>query len=108
MADFALLIAAAEPALPWSPGRFAEAYELNRADADELALESAPVAGVLRKWIQANIDWEGTATALLEVLTEEAGDLAKRKEWPSQANKLSGMLRRLAPNLRAVGYSCGL
>ncbi len=41
MADFALWITAAEPALGWKPGAFLTAYTENRGQANEIALESA-------------------------------------------------------------------
>ena len=107
MADFAEWIVACEPALPWEPGRFMGAYSGNRENANELVLEASVIAPILRAWLDS-IDgsWVGTATDLLELLTERAGEkITKRKGWPTRANVLSGMLRRIAPNLRAAGVS---
>jgi hypothetical protein len=50
------------------------------------------------------ITWQGSSTKLLAELEEAADDKTRyRKEWPGSARKLSGDLRRLAPNLRATG-----
>jgi hypothetical protein len=46
--------------------------------------------------------WQGTAGELLSELENHHADekTKKRKEWPTSPRKLSGELRRLAPNLR--------
>jgi hypothetical protein len=48
MADFAVWVAAAEEALPLKSGAFIEVYMGNRAEADESALDSDPVAVAVR------------------------------------------------------------
>ena len=106
MADFARWIVAAEPCLPWEPGAFMAAYWGNREAANESALEASPVAGVLRTWFdrQQGTTWTGTATDLLPELAKVATDAIKaQRHWPKSGRGLSGTLRRLAPNLRAVG-----
>ena len=52
MADFVEWIVAAEPALPWQPGAFLEAYENNRRDANDLTLEASPVAQAVESLMQ--------------------------------------------------------
>ncbi len=48
----------------------------------------------------------GTSTNLLAALAADAGEeKTKTKAWPKSASALSGALRRLSPNLRAVGVS---
>lgn len=112
MADFAKWVVAAENALPWRSGSFLAAYADNRESAHELALEAAPVADTVRSWIEEkyrHLGWSGTATQLLEQLNRHAGFSGKVKNikppkgWPSKPHVLSGMLRRAAPNLRAIG-----
>jgi hypothetical protein len=103
MADFALWVTAAEGALGWPPGAFLDAYAGNRGEANELALEASPLAGVLRGLATAG-GWEGTCTDLLARLAETVGEKAARApSWPQTPRALGGALRRLAPNLRRVG-----
>jgi hypothetical protein len=103
MADFALWATAAEEALGFKSGTFMEAYSGNRQDASGAALET-PVAQKLIKFM-ADIDrsdeWSGTATELLAGLSVGMDEAEKRQTaWPKDGTRLSGALRRLAPNLR--------
>ena len=107
MADAARWVVAAEPALPWEGARFLDAYATNRADSNLIALESSLVATAIMKMTFAT--WEGTAGTLLEELQKIVGEkTASSKTWPKSARGLSGELRRIAPNLRGVGFSVGL
>lgn len=102
MADFAQWIVAAELALGWPAGRFLEAYTGNRTDADELALDASPVGPLIREL--AKDSWIGTATELRDALNGRAPETLQRSSaWPRNARALSAALRRVAPNLRAVG-----
>jgi hypothetical protein len=104
MADFAKWVTAAEPAFGWPEGSFLEAYRRNRQEAHESALESSPLTKHLENLVSDKEPWEGTATVLLEALNEIAGERATRqRNWPHVANDLSGKLKRLAPNLEAIG-----
>jgi len=104
LADFARFAVACEPALGLAHGEFLEAYRGNRAEAHELALDAAPIAEPLRRLLHENGVWEGTYSELLGALAERAGSsVAQRKTWPASARGLSNQLRRLQPNLRAVG-----
>ena len=103
MADFALWATAAEPGLGLRPGEFLAAYRENRETANEAALESSPVARYVLQVAEEG-DWHGTPSELLEHIETLASDGDKRgKTWPKRANGLSGILKRLAPNLREAG-----
>lgn len=105
LADFAEWVAAAEPALGWVPGSFLAVYQGNRAAGTDLALDVSPVAVVMRDLAERG-PWTGTATELLDRLTALAGErMTKQPAWPRSPRALSNALRRLAPNLRAVGIS---
>jgi hypothetical protein len=102
MADFALWVAAAEPALGCEPGTFVRAYIDNRMMANELPIET-PIGEAIRK---VPLPWKGTATELLVQLETKIDERAKRsKSWPGSGRGLSNSLRRLAPNLRTVGIN---
>lgn len=104
LADFAIFVTAAESALPWEPGTFIKHYTGNCDEVHELALESSVVAPVLRAWLpMVDGKWEGMASELLDLLAKHDEGATRRKGWPKQANLLSAALRKIAPNLRAVG-----
>jgi hypothetical protein len=107
MADFALWIVAAEAALRWKRGAFLTAYNRNRGQANELALESAVISAPVLSLMNGRDLWSGTAGEMLKELEARHTDdqTRKRKEWPTGPRKLSGDLRRLAPNLRRVGIN---
>lgn len=103
MADFSQWVVAGSPALGLNEGEFVEAYEANRAAANRTALESSPVVTALRVTLDNRNPpaFEGTATDLLALLS--AGRDTRAKGWPKNPRALSGILNRLAPNLRADG-----
>lgn len=100
LADFATFVVAAEKPLGLKPGEFLKAYQRNRTEANDLALESSPVAPIIVK-LSAD-GWTGTATQLLKECDERCG-FRRPHNFPKNARALSGILKRLAPNLRAVG-----
>lgn len=100
MADFAHWITAVEPALGWSPGTFMTSYLGNRKNVNQLALEASPVAIAVLELKH----FDGTASDLLQELEAHVREsVRKQNEWPKNARALSGALRRIAPNLRAIG-----
>lgn len=102
MADFALWIAAAEPALPWEPGTFLAAYSDNRRAAVDLMLETDAVAGHLRAL--AEFGFEGTTAELLAELDEAATDREKKgRRWPKSPAALGKHLARIGPALEQSG-----
>lgn len=114
MADFALWSCAAAPACAWhmpteqgtlrDAEAFLYAYASNREAANDLALEASDVAQAVRELGDRVGVWCGTATHLLEALrTTVEGARAHSHTWPRSAHALSAALRRLTPNLRAVG-----
>jgi len=102
MADFTKWIVAAEPALHWEPGTFLAAYARNRAAVVEHSLEGDPVAVAVITLMKNRVIWEGTATELLRILTEIAGDF-RGSSWPKEPNILSKRINRAVPFLRVVG-----
>jgi hypothetical protein len=108
MADFAVWVAAAEEALPWRASAFMEAYAGNRAEADESALGTDPVAVAVRDLMANHEEWSGTATELhvaLSELVEE--DVRRSRAWPSAPNSLANRMKRIAPSLREESIEYG-
>ena len=107
MADFARWVTAAEPALGWEPGSFLESYTANRGSSHELALEASPVGALLRD--VATEGFDGTVSELSGLLATKVDEqVTRRKEWPKNARALGAHLKRLAPNLRALGFEVTL
>lgn len=103
MADFALWATAAESGMGLRSGEFMAAYRGNRSSANETALESSPIAKHIMK-IAEDGNWDGQSSELLAHIATLAGDSEKHlRVWPKDAKSLSGVLKRLAPNLRAIG-----
>lgn len=110
MADFALWATAAEESLELESGAFISAFMGNRESANELALEASTIAATLIEFVQYQESWTGKSSELLKELNQRASDEAKKQQgWPKRANTLSGAIKRIAPNLRAIGieYSTG-
>ena len=107
MADFARLMAAAEPGLGWSAGTFMSAYDANRDATSEAVFEADPVAVAIHKFItmhHADFGWEGTATELLAELNRQAPEDQRRSRfWPAKVNALGNAVDRAAPLLRHKG-----
>jgi len=107
MADFARLMAAAEPGLGWDTGEFMGAYDANRQATTEAVFESDPVAVAIEKFIvtmHPTNGWEGTATDLLAALNQIVSDDMRRSRfWPSKVNALGNAVDRAAPLLRHKG-----
>lgn len=106
MADFALWTAAAEKETPWTETiSFMDAYSGNRAAAVEMAVEADPVSNsIMRLLILEEGRWQGTATELLDRLTELIPEQSRKlKSWPKYPNHLSGKIKRAATFLRTLG-----
>lgn len=104
MADFAMWVAACESALPWQPGQFLAAYAKNRNEANALALEGCAIGPTVLALMATVSFWEGSATDLQTDLNRRADETARQQEhWPHTAKGFAGQLRRIAPNLRAMG-----
>jgi hypothetical protein len=97
MADWAVWVTAAEPALGWPEQSILSAYRTMRGTAIEATLDGDPLSVAV---LGLSRPWEGTAAELLTRLTP-AGRLPRG--WPESPRAMSAALRRLAPGLRRLG-----
>ena len=107
MADFAMWATAAEPALGFEPGRFMAVYAANMASINDLAIETMAIGPAVKGLMYSRNRWTGIAQELLTELCDHRSDekTRKRQDWPKTPRALAGQLRRLAPNLRAIGIN---
>ncbi len=50
--------------------------------------------------------FHGTAAELLQALNQRVDEtLTRQRGWPQSARAMSGLIRRIAPNLRELGYT---
>jgi hypothetical protein len=97
MADFARVLLAVDRVLGTSG--YATYADLARA-VNEAVVDSDSVAVAIRERIRIQ-PWEGTASELLRLLTPEKPP----KDWPTTPQGMGGRLKRVAPALRAVGWT---
>jgi hypothetical protein len=101
MADFARFVTAAEKSLEWSSGKFMAAYSKNRESANELAIESSPLAQAIQ---YLSLPFEGNITELMsQVEVDAPGQLVGQNLYPKNIKAMSQNLERLAPNLLSIG-----
>jgi len=108
MAGFAKWSIRVETALGLGRGEFLEAFGGSRDEGAATVLEAEPISYRVYEYARsfsAGSPWEGTAKQLLDILNEcETDDTVKRSAgWPKAANKLSGLLGRIAPALAKQG-----
>ena len=104
MADFALWAMACETAF-WPAGTFLRAYEANRRAAVESVIDKDAVAACVREIMADRRTWTGTASDLLRVAADLAGNGAswRNADWPRNPRLLAGRLRRAQTFLRTLG-----
>ena len=103
MADFALWAAACETAL-WPDGTFARAYAANRRAAIESIIEADPVATCVRAMMVNRTVWSGSASDLLRLCVQSAGDdISRGTAWAKNPRVLADRLRRAQTFLRTLG-----
>lgn len=105
MADFLAFVEAGEPALGFTKGTIRSAYVANQAQANVVALEESPVAAAIRSEAFP-IEWEGTPAELLEYLFPGLTERErKNRGLPTSPVSISNALRRVEPNLTALGIT---
>lgn len=107
MADFTKWACAGCPALGYSAEEFLVAYRANLVEGLASGVDSSPVGRVLVDFIRSRGNWRGTSSELLRVLAQCRGADVRSSAWPRSAKGLSGVLKRLAPALRALGVQIG-
>jgi hypothetical protein len=107
MADFAAFAEAVGRALGWGAGTVLADYDANRQGATATQIEDSALATAILETAPARgavMNWTGTATDLLAVLSERVGKkVTSSAGWPKSPGWLTNELRRIAPQLRING-----
>jgi hypothetical protein len=108
MADTVRWVTAAESELGWQPCSFLADFNRNRASANELAIESSPIAQAILKFMSDRDEWGGTASELLEELSggPYGGFVDRGRDWPRTPTALSKKLAAVTANPRNPEGSC--
>ncbi|WP_329036142.1 ATP-binding protein [Streptomyces sp. NBC_01725] len=99
MADFARVLAAVDQTQGWHT---LDDYLATSADVATDAMEGDPFAMAIARLVDQTGVWRGTAGQLLEVLP---APLVRPPNWPKDATRASGRVKRLAPLLRSIGIT---
>lgn len=104
MADFAKWgYAILEAIEPGGGEEFLQAYRKNIAGAVEEAVIADIVGAAITEFMADKDEWQGTATELLERLSELPGVNPKEKNWPKRPNALTRRLNRIKSALADYG-----
>jgi hypothetical protein len=103
MADFATWGYAIMEAAGGKGAAFLRAYRKNIAGAVEEAVANDVVGAAVAEFMDGKEEWEGTATELLEALSELPSVNEKDKAWPKRPNTLTRRLNNLKSTLADYG-----
>ncbi len=103
MADFAKWVTAAEQAFGWDDGTYVRAYQVSHERTSRDILADDPIVVSVRRLLDKNGAFEGSATKLLQKLQTHADAIGVGRNMPQAANSLSRELSRLAPELPTLG-----
>lgn len=100
MADFARVLAAVDQVTGWQT---LPDYLAASSNVASDALEGDPFGSAVATLVEQAGTWTGTAAQLLEQVQPPYG--ARPLDWPKDATRASGRVKRLAPLLRSVGIT---
>jgi len=106
LAQTAKLMAAAEPGLAWEPGTFARIFDRAQQSVAVNVAEGDPVVQALRELVRrggGRWTFQDSATSLRAILTNVRPSPIP-PGWPPAPNQLTARLRRIAPQLRLMGW----
>jgi energy-coupling factor transporter ATP-binding protein EcfA2 len=105
MADYALFAIASERALGLKKGEFMETFNESREQSRRIVIESSPVGEAIVRLMEATpLVWKGTMSELLKDLENHTDEATYRSRFfPKASNMLSRQLKRLTPDLQALG-----
>jgi hypothetical protein len=106
MADLAIWVEAAAPALGLERGQFLRALDVNRARVNRLQLQSSSFCTAVVQMMLREGAWSGDAATLMKVIPKPPK--LNFEEWPTTEKMVTTLLRRYAPCVRAEGLDIDL
>jgi hypothetical protein len=103
MADFATWGYAIMEAAGGKGEAFLRTYRKNIAGAVEEAVTNDIVGAAVAEFMDGKEEWEGTATELLEALSELPSVNTKERSWPKRPNTLTRELKKIKSALADYG-----
>ncbi|MFJ3432750.1 ATP-binding protein [Streptomyces cyaneofuscatus] len=100
MADFARVLAAVDQVTGWQT---LPDYLAASSNVASDALEGDPFGSAVAALVEQAGTWTGTAAQLLEQLQPPGS--ARPLDWPKDATRAGGKVKRLAPLLRSIGIT---
>ncbi|MFC9248365.1 ATP-binding protein [Streptomyces sp. NPDC057136] len=100
MADFARVLAAVDQVMDWNT---LDDYLAASANVAGDALEGDQFGSAVAALVEQAGTWTGTAAQLLEQAQPPGG--VRPQNWPKDATRAGGKVKRLAPLLRSVGIT---
>lgn len=103
MADFALLVTAAEPAFGWADNSFIPVFNANQEEANQPTefKQAIPLVDYITQLVETE-EFYGTPSHLLLKLRETYGDVAGLK-WPANPNQLGIEFNKIKTSLELSG-----
>jgi hypothetical protein len=106
MTEFAHLGEGVQEYLKYAIGSVKSRMAAGAEIANEIAIESSPVASTLRSWISTQeATWQGSASDLLNILKSHAKKSELAGTLPKTANSLSGELKKCESALFQSGIA---
>lgn len=105
MADAAVWVSRAAPALGLDPARILCTWRGQRRETATTAIEASAIGRAIVAHMATRERWEGAGSELLAVLAQYIDTETRRDRaaWPQSPRGLTGALQRLAPALRLGG-----
>lgn len=103
MVEFTHLGEGVEQYLDYPTGSMRSRMAAGVEIANEIAIESSPVASIIREWMTLERDWSGTTTDLLNILKTHAKKSELAGTLPKTANSLGGELKKCESALAQCG-----
>ncbi|MEV8205417.1 ATP-binding protein [Streptomyces sp. NPDC079189] len=100
MADFARVLAAVDQVMEWNT---LDDYLAASANVAGDALEGDQFGSAVAALVEQAGTWTGTAAQLLEQAQPPSG--IRPQNWPKDATRAGGKVKRLAPLLRSIGIT---